>query len=315
MDIGINRYDFLTGDCEATLADHRRVSAFKKAIRAAVRPGDVVAHVGCGAGLLAMMTVEAGAARVITVVPGTASAEMVRAIVADNGMADRIEVVAGDAATLDIGQQVDMVICEMIGSFGPECGIERAMGAFCARHLKPEGTTIPRTLSTCLAPVAFDGELSGLWWEDSHGFDLSSAGMHLGGGSARYVSPARPWDQLSAPATLETLSFGAAGVERDGDRTARFTVNQPARLEGFLGWFEADLGNGIRLSSRIRQADSSWKLWCWPITRGVPMDEGQVITAGLHDQGQPTNALGWRLDWVAQKAVSPADMSTAIAAE
>jgi hypothetical protein len=46
------------------IGDTRRMARYRAAIEAVVRPGDVVADLGTGLGVLAMMAVQAGAARV-----------------------------------------------------------------------------------------------------------------------------------------------------------------------------------------------------------------------------------------------------------
>lgn len=297
MDTGLMVRSNAAAFHERVLADRERTLAFREAIRQRVRPGHIVADIGCGTGILSMFAAEAGAAHVIAVEPRGDSAALAREIISSNDFDNIVEVVEADPGSIDPCMKVDVVICDLIGNFGPEEEIERVLGGFCARHLKPDGIAIPRNLSTYMAPVSFDDEGTGIWWEDCYGFNLSAGNRYLGRHGARYFAPARPWATLSPPVRIEHLRFGPTGVERSGDRTARFDLPDPALLEGFVGWFEADLAHGIRLSNRLHRADSSWPLWYWPVAPGVELAAGDRLAARILDMNEPARALDWQLDW------------------
>lgn len=281
---------------ERMLADRARTLAFRDAIRRAVKPGDVVADLGTGTGILALFAAEAGASRVFAVEARPESVALARQIVADNGFADVIEVVQADATTFHPGCPVDVVVSELIGNFGPDEALEAILGGACAAYLKPGGIAIPGSLTCHLAPVTLDGEGVGLWRPDSYGFDLSAGLRHLGWPGARYMEPARPWTPLAPPATLVDLGFGSGGARRAGDFTASFTLDRPGRLEGFMGWFESELLPGIRLTNRQRTAETSWPNWFWPVLPAADLPAGQRVGVRLDDRGEPINSLAWALD-------------------
>jgi type III protein arginine methyltransferase len=74
--------------------DHARNAAYDAALRRVVTPTSRVLEIGAGTGLLAMMAARAGAAAVITCEVVPAIAEKAAEIVAHNGYANRVRVIA-----------------------------------------------------------------------------------------------------------------------------------------------------------------------------------------------------------------------------
>lgn len=98
------------------LYDRRRTLAFRRAILDAVQPGDVVVELGAGSGVLSMFAADAGARRVYAVELDQANLSTLTGTIAANGYGDRITVLAGDATTIDLPEEVDVIICEMIAT-------------------------------------------------------------------------------------------------------------------------------------------------------------------------------------------------------
>jgi len=96
------------------LVDSRRTDAFRTAIRATVRPGDVVVDAGSGSGILALLAADAGAEEVFAVELDPFLAACLDRTVRANDLADTIEVVCGDICTVPLPPSVDVFICEML---------------------------------------------------------------------------------------------------------------------------------------------------------------------------------------------------------
>ena len=77
------------------LADRVRCEAYRRAILATVKPGQVVLDLGAGTGILSLFAAEAGARKVYAV-ERTPTAALARQIVARNGLADRVSVLQTD---------------------------------------------------------------------------------------------------------------------------------------------------------------------------------------------------------------------------
>lgn len=100
----------------ACLHDRKRTEAFKKAIKKSVSKGDVVLELGAGSGILSMFAVDAGAEKVYAVELDHGNAVSLRHNIRNNGYANKIIVIEGDATTLEIPEKVDFIICEMIAT-------------------------------------------------------------------------------------------------------------------------------------------------------------------------------------------------------
>ena len=72
------------------VADKLRTDAYAQALKHQIKTGDVVADIGTGTGILALLACRFGARRVYAFEP-SAIIELAREIAAANGFADRIE--------------------------------------------------------------------------------------------------------------------------------------------------------------------------------------------------------------------------------
>lgn len=98
------------------LYDAKRTLAFKRAIKNTVRKGDVVVELGAGSGVLSMFAADAGAAHVYAVELDKANLAALRSTIDSNGYGERINVIEGDATSVQLPEKVDVIICELIAT-------------------------------------------------------------------------------------------------------------------------------------------------------------------------------------------------------
>ena len=224
------------------LADPERMAAYDRAIRALVRPGDVVLDVGCGTGVLAMLAAKAGAAHVHAV-ESMPVAKLARQLVARNGLAGTVTVHHADILQMQPVQQVDIVISEFMGRFVVDDGMLPAVAAS-AQWLKPGGTFCPAKVTLSLAPAhmtaftpldVFETPVTGL--------DVSAAADDAH--NYTYSVDLPDHALLSAPQQLHTFTPPAVLSAVEGQ--LELEIMRPGRLRGLAGWFEATLAPGIAL--------------------------------------------------------------------
>ena len=134
------------------IRDHVRTEAFRLAIAAVVRPGDVVLDVGAGSGILSVFAARAGAARVYAV-EQTSIAVLAQEIVSANGVGDIVRVIESDAFDLELPERVDVIVSEWLGGFGIDEGMLPPVIAARDRWLKPAGAMIPKAVTAWTALV------------------------------------------------------------------------------------------------------------------------------------------------------------------
>ena len=124
------------------ICDRVRTGAFRRAIDAVVRPGDIVLDLGAGTGILSMFAARAGAARVYAV-ERTTVAVLAQELAATNGVAEIVQVIHGDIMDIELPERVDVIVSEWLGGFGIDEGMLVPVIAARDRWLKPGGIIDP----------------------------------------------------------------------------------------------------------------------------------------------------------------------------
>jgi len=99
------------------LRDKVRNEAYRKAIMAIVKPGDVVIDVGAGSGILSIFAAQAGARKVYAV-ERTGIARLAQMMIEANGVGDRVEIIQSDLEDIDLPEKANVIVSEWMGGLG-----------------------------------------------------------------------------------------------------------------------------------------------------------------------------------------------------
>lgn len=268
------------------LSDEARNRAFAAAIEARVQPGARVLDIGAGCGPWAILAAKRGASRVVAIERNPAIVPVLRALVRDNGLTDKIEIVVGDSQKVAIDGQFDVIVSETIGSEAFDENIVAILRDARARWLAPGGVLVPERLSLVAAParLSYDGAAPTLGIGLPLHFDrLRSLFQHF----PAPMPPNYRTDLLAAPATL--IEVDLSTIDRDADLsqlTATWHVDDASLVEGISMWVAAELAPGVTVLSRDCP---SWTRLFFPFD-ALPAESGSLAW----DLDNRPQSLMWR---------------------
>lgn len=244
------------------IADRWRTESFARAIAESVKKTDVVLDLGTGTGVLAMLAAKAGAKRVYAI-DQAEIAQTAANLVKANGLGDRVKVFRGPMGELQLDEKVDLIISEWLGHVAfVEAMIEDVIRARDA-HLAPKGRMLPSKVEAKIAPVddpvLYSHDGPGYWREPVHGLDFSSLEdieMRQGRSSQIRVEPGA---LLAEGRVMSAIDMNKAKVDAWWKRgLLEFEIKRDGVLNGFVGWFEAQLSPNELLNTGPLFPETHW---------------------------------------------------------
>ncbi len=285
----------LVGHHRRLLDDDARTGAFLRAIAEVVRPGDVVADLGAGTGVLAFAARRAGASRVYAIERGPIAA-VGEAIGRENGI-DGVTWIEKPSREVVLREDVDVIVSECLGVLGAGGTMMQAVVDLRERHLRRSGTVIPHAVSIHAAPVTSpaDHRWIEVWSKRRHGLSWGAA-AELARNNMYNTVIGR--EALVAPplpiATIDLARGTFDGRVRGGGET---TAKRAATIHGFAAWFDAELAPGVRLSTAPGKRPTVWRQVFLPLETPVRVRRGQSIHLELVMQPAPDPRDVAYLDW------------------
>ncbi len=247
------------------VTDKIRTDAYAEALRHEIKTGDVVADIGTGPGILALLACRFGARKVYAFEP-SGVIELAREIAAANGISDRIVFIPRKSTESSLPERVNTIVSDVRGILPFfEQGLVSVIDAR-ERFLAPGGRMIPQRdtvwIAGVQAPELYQESL-GPWNGRPYDFDMSAACQRTSN------SITQCWltttDELFLePRCLATLDYTTL-EQTDLEATASWTVDRASRGHGIALWFDSVLSEGVTLTNRpgaprliYRQAFFPW---------------------------------------------------------
>lgn len=233
------------------LRDTVRLDGYAEAVRRVVRPGDVVADVGAGSGILSYLAWKAGARKVLAVESNTYSYKRLLRLVRLNEATGHVVPVMADGTRWTPPEPVDVVLCELM-----ETGLLHESIAAVMRNVRSWAArpraVVPRRV-TLQVEAAHLGDVY-------HGYKAVMPGF-------RYAGEGRP---LTGRATYAEYDFEA---EAPGE-TVSATFELAAKEEGVV--------EALQLRTRTLAAPGvevgEGPAYCTPVV--LPLDAPLEVARG-----------------------------------
>lgn len=258
--------------------DQIRNEAYARALNEHVRPGMVVFEVGTGTGLLAMLAARSGAAHVYTCERSPEIAAAARDIIARNGLADRITVIAKDVYDMEPGrdmpQRADLFVAELLDNCLLGENVLAITEIARQRFLKPDAIMIPQHIGLMAALVSGKGHHHRYRVETVMDFDLTPfnrfapplLGAGAAGGEAEILSDG-----------VEVLGFDLGhDTPHEGTHFIGLRATRPGIAEAVISWIHLDFGAGITFENKPPQL-SSWQPCLHILPHAVAVEPGKLL--------------------------------------
>jgi SAM-dependent methyltransferase len=237
----------LTEEHRQYLADETRLEKYRAAIVETVARDSIVVDLGCGSGILGLLCLQAGAARVVGI-DSSPIVEVARDTFARIGLGGRYEIVSGRSHRVELSASADVAICDHIGYFGFDYGIVALLADARRRFLKPGGVVVPRRIRLALALVQSEGAREGVdGWRareippEYHWFARNRV-------NARHRAQFREAEILSPPSTLGDIDLTGNNPEFFS-WSAELSPSRDGVLHGLGGWFDCELAEGVWMTN------------------------------------------------------------------
>lgn len=276
----------IPGYHRSMLADSARNDFYARAIRDAVRPGDVVLDIGTGSGLLAMMAAQAGAAKVVACEANPALAATAREIVERNGFGDRIEVVTAKSTALErsgaLAGGADLIVSEIFSHNLIDEGAIESLNHGIKALARPGARIIPSSASVEVALVDYTGDVLPAVGRVA-GFDLSPFDRHMPA-STTVPAKSRHLHLRSAAASLFDFDFTSGEASAEGGQKLALKSGG-GRVTGVVQWIALRTTGGLAFENAPgRGLWSHWPCVVYPFDSPLETSAGEEVRIeGWHD--------------------------------
>jgi len=277
--------------------DELRNEAYDAALKVAVGPDSNVFEIGTGSGLLAMMAARAGANTVTTCEAVGIVANAAKSVIASNGLADKIKVIAKRSNELSVGSDLpvagDIMVSEILSSelLGEHVlpSIEDAK----RRLLKPNARIIPSAASLMVSLFTGKDITTNLFASVSCGFDLSKFNEIV---PRRQNISRNDLGIEFMSEELETFNFDFEGTDffQPESKVFRLPVTLDGHCLGIVQWMKLRMIEDIYFENHpaVKAPASAWTHCTYLFDEPIYLKRGQIaVVKAAHNRTFPWFSL------------------------
>lgn len=276
------------------LKDPVRHEKLRSAIGQLIRPGDRVADLGCGSGVLGLLCLQQGAG-FVDAIDQTAMIEAARTTLQRAGFADRVELHQDSTFRVDIETPADVLVCDHVGYFGIDYGLLELLSDARRRLLKPDGRILPRRVKLLMGAVGSDAcrEKADGWASEHVAPEFHWLRDH--GINAKYAVQLTAAELLSDLVELADLQMGVDYPPILSWQT-ELIIARDGLLDGLVGCFDAELTEGVWMSNSPLAEDAILRHQAFlPIGLRLPVSAGDRLLMTVK-QAPAENLIAWQVE-------------------
>ncbi|QQS54714.1 MAG: methyltransferase domain-containing protein [Candidatus Competibacteraceae bacterium] len=229
------------------VADRTRLEQFRVAVAQVLEPGDCVADLGCGSGILGLLCLQVGAGRVFGI-DSTAMLEVARETFSRAGWAEHTTFIQGHSHRVELPEPVDLVICDHVGYFGFDYGIVHTLQDARRRFLKPGGRLVPARIRLQIGAIESEiaRDKAEGWRAEGVPVEFHWLRHHAVNAKQEVALPCEA--VLGAPATLGDIDLRVDNPDFFS-WTVELRIEHDGMMHGLAGWFECELAEGVWMTN------------------------------------------------------------------
>jgi amino acid adenylation domain-containing protein len=259
--------------------DEARHALYRRALEELAKD-KVVVDIGTGRdALLARTAIEAGARKVYAIELLEEPAAKAKALVAQLGLADKIEVIHGRSQTITLPEKADVCVSENVGHIGGTEGCDVILND-ARRFLKPDGHVIPARCVTRVAAVAMpETFLQDPAFEELGAYYAQKMWELAGYKHDFRVCVTNVSRELlrSSADVFEDIDF-AQPVAASYERKIHLAISRDSKIDGFLLWLNLEIKRGDVLET-LGRADMWYPVYLPAFYPGLDVSAGDRIEA------------------------------------
>ena len=260
--------------------DLDRNNAYLEALKLAITDNDLVLDIGTGSGLLAMMSVNAGAKEVITCEASKTIAATAKEIISENGYENKIKVLHKKSTDLFVGEDLpkkaDIIVSEILSSEFVGEGVQATIIDANKRLIAKNGKMLPESGDIRIALIGDSEEIrEQIYVQEVNGFDFSKFNS-IAGNKFSLKLKNKP-NLLSK--TEVAFKFDLCGLKIPSKKEIILSLkaNRSGLCYGIIQWLGIQIFNNVKYENKPGEIPSHWSTPIYTFNEPLYVSKGQEI--------------------------------------